>query len=54
MYYGEKGFMKDNQTMRDYFQSETEVTENWKVSERFKMKQKLEWHATWLQQQING
>ena len=25
-----------------------------KVSKRFTMKQKLEWHATWLQQKVNG
>ena len=54
MCYGEKDFMEDNQARRYNIQKETKVAENSKVSKRFTMKQKLEWHATWLQQQTNG
>ena len=46
--------MEDNQAMRYNIHKETKVAENSKVSERSTMKQKLEWHATWLQQQTNG
>ena len=47
-------FMEDNQAMRNYIQKETKVVEDWKISKRFTMKEKLEWHAVWLQQQKNG
>ena len=46
--------MEDNQAIRYNIQKETKVAENSKVSKRFTMKQKLEWHTTWLQQQTNG
>ena len=49
----ENDFMEDNQAMRDYIRKETKVADDWKVSKRFTMKQKLEWHAAWLQQQAN-
>ena len=47
-------FMEDNQAMRNYIQKETKVVEDWKISKRFTMKEKLEWHAVWLHQQTNG
>ena len=54
VYCGEKDFMGNNQSMKHYIQRETKVVEDSKVSKSFIMKQKLEWHATWLQQQRNG
>ena len=44
----EKCITEDNQAMRDYIQRETKVSDDWKVSKRFTVKEKLEWHATWL------
>ena len=47
-------FMEDNQAMRNYIKKETKVVEDWIISKRFTMKEKLEWYAVWLHQQTNG
>ena len=45
--------MEDNQAMKDYIQGEWIEADDWKISKRFVMKQKLVWNATWLPQQSN-
>ena len=54
VYYEEEYFMEENQAMIDYIQRKAKVAEDSTVSKRFIKIQKLEWHATWLQQQTNG